>query len=190
MANKRKNIHSESYKIHINLFSCCGSQFLTKISSDYLCRIKYRIFNQTSSERSGKNKKYGFFLLGLKYTLRTCFDTINFLPKSCPELSNQVLSFSACQIYYWFQVRVLQSGQDFGKKFLVSKHVLKVYFKSSRKNPDVLFLPLCSVLVWLKIRHLIDLIKFWEYFEKRSTYWFMSNFSAKFAQFSKCQLGP
>ena len=38
------------------------------------------------------------FLLGFKYTLRTCFESKNFLPKSCPELSNQVLSFSEGQI--------------------------------------------------------------------------------------------
>ena len=39
--------------------------------------------------------------------------------------------------------------------FLDSNHVLKVYFKPSRKNQDFLFLPLCSVPVWLKIRYLI-----------------------------------
>ena len=51
---------------------------------------------------------------------------------------------------------MLSSGQDFGKNFLDSKHVLKVYFKPSRKNPDFyfLFLPLSSELVWLKTRHL------------------------------------
>ena len=43
--------------------------------------ILWRIFSRTSTEQSGKNKKSAFFLLGLKYTLRTCFDTINFLPK-------------------------------------------------------------------------------------------------------------
>ena len=37
-----------------------------------------------------KTKKSGFFLLGLKYTLRTCFKSKNILLKSCPELSNQV----------------------------------------------------------------------------------------------------
>jgi hypothetical protein len=47
------------------------------------------------------------------------------------------------------------SGQDFDKKILDSKHVLKLYFKSSRKNPDFLFLPLPSELVWLKIHHLM-----------------------------------
>ena len=34
-----------------------------------------------------------FFLLGLKYTLRTCFEPKKFLLKSCPELSNQVSVF-------------------------------------------------------------------------------------------------
>ena len=37
-----------------------------------------------------KIKKSRFFLLGLKYTLRTCFKSKNILLKSCPELSNQV----------------------------------------------------------------------------------------------------
>ena len=39
-----------------------------------------------------KNIFFWFFLLGLKYTLRTYFESKNFLPKSCSELSNQVLS--------------------------------------------------------------------------------------------------
>ena len=47
---------------------------------------------------SGKNQKSWFFLLGLKYTLRTCFESKKFLAKSCPEQNNEVLSFSACQI--------------------------------------------------------------------------------------------
>ena len=33
---------------------------------------------------------------------------------------------------------LLSSGQDFGKKFLDSKHVLKVYFKPSRKKSGLL----------------------------------------------------
>ena len=61
--------------------------------------IKWRIGSRTSTEQSGKNEKKIFFLLGFKYTLRTCFESKNFLPKSCPELSNQVLSFSEGQIY-------------------------------------------------------------------------------------------
>ena len=48
---------------------------------------------------------------------------------------------------------LLSSGQDFGKTFLDSKHVLKVYFKPRRKNPFLLFLPLTSEPVWLKIYH-------------------------------------
>ena len=50
---------------------------------------------------------------------------------------------------------MLSSGQDFGKKFLDSKHVLKVYLMPSRKYFFISFLPLCSVLVRLKILHLI-----------------------------------
>ena len=61
--------------------------------------LKWRILSQTSTEESGKNKKIWFFLLGFKYTLRKYFESKNFLPKSCPELSNQVLSFSEGQIY-------------------------------------------------------------------------------------------
>ena len=44
---------------------------------------------QAQREVLCKSKKSWFFLLGLNYTLRTCFDTINFLPKisqnSCKE---------------------------------------------------------------------------------------------------------
>ena len=60
--------------------------------------LKWRIGSRTSTEGSGKNEKKNF-LLGFKYTLRTCFESKNFLPKSCRELSNQVLSFSEGQIY-------------------------------------------------------------------------------------------
>ena len=45
--------------------------------------------------------------------------------------------------------KLLSSGQDFLKKNLCSKHVLKVYFKPSRKNQDFGFLPLPSKLVRL-----------------------------------------
>ena len=57
------------------------------------------IFSRTSKLGSDKNKKSLFFLLGLKCTLKTCFEYNNFSSNSCPELSNQLLSFSACQIY-------------------------------------------------------------------------------------------
>ena len=61
--------------------------------------IKSRILSRTSTEQSGKNEKKKFYLMGFKFTSRTCFESKNFLPKSCPELSNQVLSFSEGQIY-------------------------------------------------------------------------------------------
>ena len=60
--------------------------------------LKWPFARDTGWSESGKNKKSWFFLLGLKYTLRTCFQSKKFLLKSFPELSNQVLSFSACQI--------------------------------------------------------------------------------------------
>jgi hypothetical protein len=49
---------------------------------------------------------------------------------------------------------LINSGQDFGKKFFDSNNVINVYFKPSRKNSDFLFLPLPSEHVWLKIHHL------------------------------------
>ena len=52
---------------------------------------------------------------------------------------------------------MLSSGQDFGKEFLDSKHVLKVYLKPSRKKQKKIFLPLCSLLVRLKIPYLIGI---------------------------------
>ena len=51
---------------------------------------------------------------------------------------------------------MLSSGQEFDEKFLDSKHVLKVYFKPSRKNKDFVFLPVPILPGWLKIPHLID----------------------------------
>jgi hypothetical protein len=45
---------------------------------------------------------------------------------------------------------LLSSGQEFDEKFLYSKHVLKAYFKPSKKNTDFGFLPLPSMLVRLK----------------------------------------
>ena len=45
-----------------------------------------------------KTFSFWFFLLGLKYTLRTCFESKNFSSISCSELINQVLSFSVCQM--------------------------------------------------------------------------------------------
>ena len=43
--------------------------------------LKWRILSQTSTEGSGKIFFFWFFLLGFKYTLRTCFESKNFLPK-------------------------------------------------------------------------------------------------------------
>ena len=49
---------------------------------------------------------------------------------------------------------LLSSGQEFDKKFLDSKHVLKVYLKPSRKNKDFVFLTVPILPGWLKILHL------------------------------------
>ena len=68
--------------------------------------IKWPCARNTGRSGSGKNQKSWFFLLGLKYTLRTCFESKKFLSKSCPELSNQVLSFSEGQIYLINWVRL------------------------------------------------------------------------------------
>ena len=78
---------------------------LWKENKEFLL-IKWSFFRETSMDGSGKNKKSWFFLLGLKYTLRTCFESKKFLSKSCPELSNQVLSFSEGQIYLIVWVRL------------------------------------------------------------------------------------
>ena len=61
--------------------------------------LKWRIVSQPAKIGSGKNGKSLFFLLSLKITLRTCFESNNFLSNSCPELSNQELSFPEGQIY-------------------------------------------------------------------------------------------
>jgi hypothetical protein len=49
---------------------------------------------------------------------------------------------------------LLSSGQEFDEKILDSKHVLKVYFKPSRKKKYFVFLPLPILPVRLKILHL------------------------------------
>ena len=53
---------------------------------------------------------------------------------------------------------MLSSAQEFDKKFLDSKHVLKVYFKPSRKKKYFSFLPLPILPVWLKFLHLSRLL--------------------------------
>jgi hypothetical protein len=63
---------------------------------------------------------------------------------------------------------LLSSEQEFDEKFLDSKHVLKVYFKPSRKNKDFVFLPVPILPGWLKVLHLID--THWEFCPK-----FLSN---------------
>ena len=60
-----------------------------------LTLLKWRIFSQPGKIETGKNTKSLYFLLGLK----TCFESVNFSSNSCPELSNQVLTFSEGQIY-------------------------------------------------------------------------------------------
>ena len=58
---------------------------------------KWRILSQPAKIGSGKNKNSLFFLLVLKITLRTCFESNNFSSNFCP--GNQVLSFLEGQIY-------------------------------------------------------------------------------------------
>ena len=62
--------------------------------------IKWSFFIETGLDRSGKNQKSWFFPWGLKYTLRTCFESKNVLSKSCPELRNQVHQFSKYRIWW------------------------------------------------------------------------------------------
>ena len=117
--------------------------------------VKWRIFTQTGKIGSGKNTKSLFFLLGLKYTLRTCFESKIF-----------------CQIWQAEKWRTwyLSSGQEFDENFLDSKHVFKVYFKPSRKNKDFVFLPDPILPGWLKILHL----NCYSHFQvKSSTYLFL-----------------
>ena len=62
-----------------------------------ILQFKWRIFSQPGKKGSVKIEKSLFFLLGLKITLRTCFESNKFLSNSFPELSNQVLIFSEGQ---------------------------------------------------------------------------------------------
>ena len=60
--------------------------------------LKWRIFIQAGKIGSGENTKSLLFLLDLKYTLRTCFESKKFWSSSCPELRYQVRRYSVCQI--------------------------------------------------------------------------------------------
>ena len=62
----------------------CNSKIDQKLM---LVSFKWRNLSQTGKIGSVKNPKYFFFLLGLKYTLRTCFEYKNFSSNYCPELS-------------------------------------------------------------------------------------------------------
>jgi hypothetical protein len=55
---------------------------------------------------------------------------------------------------------LLSSEQEFDEKFLDSKHVLKVYFKPSRKNQNFGFLPLSSKLVRLTNPYLMPKVPY------------------------------
>ena len=46
--------------------------------SNQLNKLKWPIFRQADKIGTGKNKKSLFFLLGLKYTLRACFESKGF----------------------------------------------------------------------------------------------------------------
>ena len=56
-------------------------------------------FSQTRKVGNSKNPKSGFFLMGLKYILNSCFEFKNVLLNSRSMLRNQVRQFLAYQIY-------------------------------------------------------------------------------------------
>ena len=61
--------------------------------------------------------------------------------KARSKIRNYLQIWQAEKLSTW----LLSSGQDFDKKFFDSKHVLKVYFKPSRKKSVFsIFLPLLS----------------------------------------------
>ena len=87
--------------------------------------------------------------------------TIHYVQTWPPDVKNLNWSYWPTFSNYWqiwqaenWSTSYLSSGQDYDKNVLDSKHVLKVYFKPSRKIPDFLFLPLSFELVWLKIGYL------------------------------------
>ena len=122
---------------------------------------KWSFFTEPGLVGSRKNKKIWFFLVCLKYFLMTCFESKKFLWKLCPELSNQVFSFSACQIRQpnsklltnlpsWkteYLIAQLRTGFQ-QKLFRLKKcpHGVLHYYKPTWKNQDFLSLPLQSSL--------------------------------------------
>ena len=72
--------------------------------------------------------------MGLKSSILSKFDHL--MSKSWKEIAAHELKTNIVNLTGW-KTEYLSSGQDFGKKFIVSKHVLKVFFKPSRKNLDL-----------------------------------------------------
>ena len=72
--------------------------------------FKWKIFSRPGKLGSGRNIKSLFFLLGLKYTFRTCFESKKFLPKSC-SLRYSVFQF--VKFVSSFRVRVRQTLFNF-----------------------------------------------------------------------------
>ena len=104
-------------------------QCRTKISitqGSTALQLKWRIFSRTSSEQSGKNKKSWFFLLGLKYTLRTCFESKYFLPKSCPV---QMICFQLFDIL-WSSLDKIDNFGEINKSLFWVFWILKSFILS------------------------------------------------------------
>jgi hypothetical protein len=89
-----------------------------------------------------------FYCLKIFYYIQPWPPDVKKLKKMC---GRRTQIWQAEKLITW----LLSSGQDFDITFLDSKHVLKVYFKPSRKNQDFSFLPLPSKLASMKNGHLI-----------------------------------
>ena len=103
---EQKSFQSPQLKWSHRYHRDAGTDFLK--TRPVVRSLKRQIFSQISSEGSGK-KKIWIFPTGLEVHLESKF----FLLKSCTELSNQVLSFSVCQICQQFQKGVRESVFNF-----------------------------------------------------------------------------
>ena len=114
-------------------------------------------FSARGSEGSGKNKKnldfsYWAWMNGLKiiYFIQTWPSDIKKLKTDRCTRTEPSEKLST-----W----LLSSGQDFGKNFLDSKHVLKVYFKPSRQNGTTFKKPTKIIKIQWKVTVFEDIFR-------------------------------
>ena len=113
---------------------CVAMQFVLYLLGFYIY-VCYQIvnFHRDRQNWNWKNPKSVFFLLGLKYTLRTCLESKAFSLDSCHEPIKFVISFQkllATFVFQFLQVLILPFSVKIG-------HLNFLYFKQNlSKKPQ------------------------------------------------------